>query len=98
MIAPPTTSAGSVMKTRCGAVRSPVAELDMRQVFYRHLHLIGCTMGSRDSLIRALDVAASEPRFRSPIARLVPLTALAQAHREIEDRQITGKVIVQPAG
>jgi zinc-binding alcohol dehydrogenase/oxidoreductase len=79
----------------CGTVRSPAAELDMRQIFYRNLSLIGCSMGTLGALGRVLDVARSDVRFRSPIDEVISLEALAGAHRRMEAGQLIGKVIIR---
>jgi len=79
----------------CGTVRSPAAELDMRQIFYRNLSLVGCSMGTADALSCALDVAVNARDFQPPIADVIPLEMLPAAHRSMEAGQLTGKVIVQ---
>jgi len=79
----------------CGTVRSPVAELDMRQIFYRNLSITGCSMGTRESLIRVLDVAASDPKFRAPVDETIPLEGLVGAHRRMEAGQLTGKILIR---
>lgn len=78
----------------CGTLREPAAELDMRQVFYRSLSVIGCSMGTPEALGRVLD-AASDVRFRAPIDEAIPLEALAAAHRRMEAGTITGKVLIR---
>lgn len=79
----------------CGTVKSPVAELDMRQIFYRQLRIIGCSMGNREALARVLEIAASDTSFRAPIDSVIALDQIADAHRRMADRQITGKVVIR---
>ncbi len=79
----------------CGTVRSPTAELDMRQIFYRNISLVGCSMGTADALGCALDVAATARGLQSPIDDVISLEALPAAHRKMEAGQLTGKVIVR---
>ena len=79
----------------CGTVRASVAEIDMRQVFYRNLSLIGCSMGTPEALGRLFALAeASGPKFRSPIADVIGLDGLPSAHRLMEAGALVGKVIV----
>jgi NADPH:quinone reductase-like Zn-dependent oxidoreductase len=79
----------------CGTVRAPSAELDMRQVFYRSLSIVGCSMGTPAALSRVLELAASDSAFRAPIADVITLEGLPDAHRRMEAGAITGKIIVQ---
>lgn len=81
----------------CGTIRSAVAELDMRQIFYRSLTIIGCSMGTPVALGRLLDVAASDATFRVPVDDVIELEGLPDAHRRMEAGLLTGKVIVRLA-
>lgn len=94
-VLPAVTSGGRVLV--CGTLRSPVAELDMRQIFYRSISVIGCTMGTKRSLQHVLEVAAREPRFRSPISQEIPLEMIPDGHRRMEAGAITGKIVVHPS-
>jgi NADPH:quinone reductase-like Zn-dependent oxidoreductase len=79
----------------CGTVRSPVAEMDMRQVFYRNISIIGCSMGKPESLRRILEFAAHDQMFRIPIDRLIELNEVADGHRRLEARAVMGKIVIQ---
>jgi NADPH:quinone reductase-like Zn-dependent oxidoreductase len=90
----PAVSAGGRILL-CGTVRSPAAELDMRQVFYRNLVLKGCSMGTPGALARLLDVAASDARFRSPVDSIIAIDGIPDAHRRMEVGQLLGKVLIK---
>jgi NADPH:quinone reductase-like Zn-dependent oxidoreductase len=79
----------------CGTLQSPAAELDMRQIFYRSLSVIGCSMGTRGALSCVLDLAAADHSFRAPIDRIIRLSDLAAAHRWMEERRLIGKVVIR---
>jgi len=79
----------------CGTVRSPIAELDMRQIFYRNLSLIGCSMGTPEGLIELLNIAATNEGFRLPIDSVISLDDIPRAHERMEAGQLTGKVVIQ---
>jgi NADPH:quinone reductase-like Zn-dependent oxidoreductase len=79
----------------CGTVRAPSAELDMRQVFYRSLSIIGCSMGRPDALRQLLELAAFDDRFQSPIHETIRLSALRDAHHKMETAQLRGKILIQ---
>jgi NADPH2:quinone reductase len=78
----------------CGAVRSPAAELDMRQIFYRNIALIGCSMGTPDALRQFLQFAETNPGLRVPIDEVISLDGISAAHRRMESGAVTGKIAV----
>lgn len=80
----------------CGTVRSPVAELDMRQIFYRNVSLIGCSMGTAVALRRMLEVSAADHSLRIPVDRTIGLDGIADGHRYLEAGAAMGKVLVHP--
>ena len=92
-VLPAVRSGGRILV--CGTVRSPVAELDMRQIFYRNLSLIGCSMGTPESLKKLLELAASNKSFHLPIDKIISLNDIVDAHRRMESGQLAGKVIIR---
>jgi NADPH:quinone reductase-like Zn-dependent oxidoreductase len=80
----------------CGSVRSPVAELDIRQIFYRNVTLIGCSMGTPNALRHMLKVAAADDSLRIPVDRTIGLDGIADGHRHLEAGAAMGKVLVYP--
>jgi NADPH:quinone reductase-like Zn-dependent oxidoreductase len=91
---PPAVRAGGRILV-CGALRSPVAEIDMRQLFYRSITLIGCSMGTPEALRDLLQAAATDITLRAPVDRAIALEGVAEAHRWLEDRAVTGKIAVR---
>ena len=79
----------------CGTVRSPVAELDMRQFFYKNIALIGCSMGTPDSLKKFMQLLATNPTFRAPVSEIVSLDKVPDAHQRMEAGLVTGKILVR---
>lgn len=79
----------------CGSVRSPVAEIDMRQIFYRNISIIGCSMGTPEALKKLMKLAAEIPKFRVPIEKVISLEQLSDAHQLMEDGSLMGKIIIQ---
>lgn len=80
----------------CGSVRSPVAEIDIRQLFYRNVALLGTSMGSRESLIAALDAVARESSLRVPVSECVPISGVREAHETLESGGAQGKIVIVP--
>ena len=79
----------------CGATSGFDARTDLRQVFYRHLSLLGSFMGSKGELLEALKFVR-EGKIRAVVDRVLPLSEARQAHELIEDRAQFGKVILKP--
>ena len=79
----------------CGATSGFDARTDLRQVFYRHLSLLGSFMGSKAELLEAMKFIASG-KIRGVVDRVLPLSEARQAHELIEDRAQFGKIVLQP--
>lgn len=79
----------------CGATSGFDARTDLRQVFYRHLTLLGSFMGSKGELLEAMKFVAAG-KIRAVVDRVLPLSEARQAHELIEDRAQFGKVILKP--
>ena len=91
---PPAVRAGGRILV-CGTVRSPVAELDLRQIFYRNVSIIGCSMGSPESLKKMLDYIASDPTLQIPIDHVIDLDQIANGHSRLEAGEVVGKIVVK---
>jgi len=79
----------------CGATSGFDARTDLRQVFYRHLSLLGSFMGSKGELLEAMTFVR-EGKIRAVVDRVLPLSEARQAHELIEDRAQFGKVVLKP--
>jgi zinc-binding alcohol dehydrogenase/oxidoreductase len=79
----------------CGSVRTPVAEIDMRQVFYKNISLIGCSMGTPEALQDMLKIAVSEQTLRSKIDSVIAVEDVKYAHQKMEGGELSGKIIVE---
>lgn len=77
----------------CGATSGFDARTDLRQVFYRHLTLLGSFMGSKAELVEAMKFVAAG-KIRAVVDRVLPLSEARQAHELIEDRAQFGKIIL----
>lgn len=79
----------------CGATSGYDARTDLRQVFYRHLTLLGSFMGSKAELLEALKFVR-EGKIRAVVDQVLPLSEARQAHELIENRAQFGKVVLRP--
>lgn len=79
----------------CGATSGYDGHTDLRQVFYRHLNILGSFMGSKAELLEAMKFV-SAGKIRGVVDRVLPLSEARQAHELIENRAQFGKVVLKP--
>lgn len=77
----------------CGATSGFDARTDLRQVFYRHLTILGSMMGSKAELLSAMKFIRSG-QIRAVVDRTLPLGEARQAHELMEDRAQFGKLVL----
>ena len=92
-VAPAVRSGGRILV--CGAVRSPVAEIDMRQIFYRNISLLGCSMGTPGALEEMLKVAEKDNDLSVKIDQVITIDEIPEAQKRMEAGNITGKIVVR---
>ena len=81
----------------CGATSGYDAQTDLRQVFYRHLNILGSFMGSKAELLEAMKFV-EQRKIRGVVDRVLPLSEARQAHELIENRAQFGKVVLSDHG
>lgn len=79
----------------CGATSKFAAEIDIRQLFAKHLTIHGQTMGSLAAMLPILEHAAAG-RFLPVLDRVIPLASARDAHQVLLDRAQFGKVVLTP--
>ena len=79
----------------CGATSGFDARTDLRQVFYRHLTILGSMMGSKAELLAAMKFIESG-RIHAVVDRTLPLAEAQKAHELMEDRAQFGKLVLLP--
>ncbi len=79
----------------CGATSGFDARTDLRQVFYRHLTILGSMMGSKAELLAAMKFIESG-QIRAVVDRTMPLAEARTAHELMEDRAQFGKLVLIP--
>lgn len=79
----------------CGATSGYDPAEDLRQVFYRQIEILGCTMGNNKELLDALK-PVFDGRIKPLIDRIFPMKDAAEAHRRIEQRLACGKILLKP--
>jgi NADPH:quinone reductase-like Zn-dependent oxidoreductase len=77
----------------CGATSGFDAKTDLRQIFYRHLTILGSFMGSKAELIEAMKFV-ERGAIRAVVDRSLPLSEARRAHELMEDRAQFGKLVL----
>ena len=79
----------------CGATSGYDARTDLRQVFYRHLSLLGSFMGSKAELLDAMKFV-ERGQISGIVDRTLPLAEARRAHELMQDRAQFGKLVLVP--
>lgn len=79
----------------CGATTGYEAVTDLRYVWVREISIIGSNGWGPKDLHILLDLV-SRKKLNPIIDRILPLEDIREAHRLIEEREIFGKIIIQP--
>jgi NADPH:quinone reductase-like Zn-dependent oxidoreductase len=77
----------------CGATSGYDAHTDIRQVFYRHLTILGSFMGTKGELLEAMKFV-ERGSIRAVVDQVMPLAEARRAHELMEDRAQFGKLVL----
>ena len=78
----------------CGATSGYDAHTDIRQVFYRHLTILGSFMGTKGELLEAMKFVERRS-IRAVVDQVMPLAEARRAHELMEDRAQFGKLVLR---
>jgi NADPH2:quinone reductase len=81
----------------CGGTTGPRVSLTLPFLFMKNQSVLGSTMGPRSALPE-IYAAVADGTLRPVLDRTLPLSAAAEAHRLLEDREVRGKVVLLPGG
>ena len=79
----------------CGTTAGPMANIDLRMLFYKHLTFYGSFMGSKGELFNVLKFF-EQGKLKAVVDQVLPLKDAAQAHNLLEERKQFGKVVLNP--
>jgi NADPH:quinone reductase-like Zn-dependent oxidoreductase len=77
----------------CGATTGAEVRLNLRQLFFKALSVLGSTMGSLSEFREVLGHVAAG-RLQTTIDRVLPLVEAPEAHRLLEAREVFGKIVL----
>jgi NADPH:quinone reductase-like Zn-dependent oxidoreductase len=78
-----------------GAHAGPIVPLNVSTLYMNEISIIAGTGHTSEDVAAALD-AAAQGKLTMLIDRIMPLSQAVDAHRLVESRQITGKVLLTP--
>jgi NADPH:quinone reductase-like Zn-dependent oxidoreductase len=78
----------------CGATAGFTPTVDLRQIFFRQVEILGSTMGSKGDLFQVVEHVKAG-KLRPVVDRVLPLWEAAEAHRVLEAREAFGKVVLE---
>ncbi len=78
-----------------GATSGPMAESDLRVVFWKQLSIMGSTMGTQAEFRRVMELVFSG-RIRPLIQQVLSLDDVRRGHELLESGQVFGKLVVKP--
>jgi NADPH:quinone reductase-like Zn-dependent oxidoreductase len=78
----------------CGATAGFTPAIDLRQIFFRQVAILGSTMGSKADLFAVLEHVRAG-KLRPVVDRALPLWEAAKAHELLESRAAFGKVVLE---
>jgi NADPH:quinone reductase-like Zn-dependent oxidoreductase len=79
----------------CGATTGPVAEFDLRVLFWKQLSILGSTMGVPQDLKDALGMVRSG-HLRVFVDSVWPLDQVKEAQAKMEKAEQFGKIVLRP--
>lgn len=77
----------------CGATSGFELKTDFRPVFFKSLSILGSTMGSAHELSTILALVGAG-RLAPVVDSVLPLGAIHEAHRRIEERSVFGRLVL----
>ena len=80
----------------CGATTGYDAKTDLRCVFNKQLNLLGSHQGRKAELVEALKFVKSG-QIKPVISTVLPLSQAAEAQRQMEQREVMGKIVLTPS-
>ncbi|MBC6937728.1 MAG: alcohol dehydrogenase [Chloroflexi bacterium] len=76
-----------------GATSGPFVEIDLRQVFFRHLDIIGSTMAPHQDFVRVMKLVF-EGKLKPIIGAVFPMDEAARAQEMLAEFDVFGKVVL----
>lgn len=79
----------------CGGTTGPKVSILLPHLFSKNQSVLGSTMGPRSAVPLILELVA-RGQLRPVLDRVLPLSAVREAHRLLEQRAVLGKIVLTP--
>ncbi|MFT5052221.1 MAG: NADPH:quinone reductase-like Zn-dependent oxidoreductase [Chlamydiales bacterium] len=79
----------------CGGTTGPKVGILLPHLFIKNLSVMGSTMGPRKALPEIYEQIAAG-RLRPVVDRVMPLSQVRTAHQLLEDKSVSGKIVLIP--
>ncbi|MEW6073684.1 MAG: zinc-binding dehydrogenase [Planctomycetota bacterium] len=79
----------------CGATTGPAVQVSLPHLFIKNQSILGSTMGPRSAFVEIL-AKVGEGVWRPVVDRILPLSAVREAHLRLEARAAAGKIVLVP--
>ena len=79
----------------CGATTGGDVRLNLHRLFFKNLSLIGNTMGSREDVLRVIELVG-QGRLKPIVHTVMGLDEVSRAHELLESRDVFGKIVLKP--
>jgi NADPH:quinone reductase-like Zn-dependent oxidoreductase len=77
-----------------GGTSGPFVEIDLRQIFFRHLSIIGSTMGPHQDFIRVMNLVF-DGALKPVIGAVLPLEKVREAQEMLANFEVFGKIVLE---
>jgi NADPH:quinone reductase-like Zn-dependent oxidoreductase len=77
-----------------GGTSGPVVALDLRQIFFRHISIIGSTMGPHQDFIRVMNLVF-DGTLTPVIGAVLPLEKVREAQEMLANFEVFGKIVLE---
>ncbi|MBZ0277898.1 MAG: zinc-binding dehydrogenase, partial [Anaerolineae bacterium] len=72
----------------------PFVEIDLRQVFFRHMSIIGSTMGPHQDFVKVMNLVF-DGKLKPVIGAVFPMEEAAKAQETLANFDVFGKVVLE---
>ena len=79
----------------CGATSGPVAQVDIRSLYWRQVSIIGSTMSSQQEFRDVMRLVA-QGKLKPVVDRVLPMRKAGEAHKIMEKGEQFGKIVLVP--
>jgi len=80
----------------CGGTTGAKVEILLPHLFIKNLSILGSTMGPRDAF-HEIFAGVANGIFRPVVDRVLPMSAVREAHKLLEERAVLGKIVLVPS-